>query len=80
LYSNYLTKEALQGFEDFKIGGQAIHTVKYANHIVLLAKEETVLQGMIERLLETGRCYGMEMKAEQTKVMRILRHHLQYRS
>jgi len=38
---------------------------------VLLAKEETVLQGMIDRLTEIGRCYGMEMNMEKTKVMRI---------
>jgi hypothetical protein len=33
-------------------------------------KEETVLQGMIDRLIEIGRCYGMEMNVEKTKVMR----------
>jgi hypothetical protein len=51
LYSEYLTKEALEGFGDFKIGGQVIHTVKYAEDLALLAKEETVLQGKIDRLL-----------------------------
>ena len=40
LYSEYLTKEALEGLGDFKIGGQIIHTVKYADDLVLLAKEE----------------------------------------
>jgi hypothetical protein len=43
----YLTKEALEGFGDFKIG--AIRTVKYADDPVLLAKKQVVLQGMIER-------------------------------
>ena len=38
-----------------------------------MAKEETVLQGMIDKLIEFGRCYGMEMNVEKTKVMRILR-------
>jgi hypothetical protein len=52
LYSEYLTKEALEGFEDFEIGGQVILTVKYADELVLLAKEETVLQGMIDRILK----------------------------
>jgi hypothetical protein len=73
LYSEYLTKEALEGFGDFKIGGQIIRTVKYANDLVLLAKEETVLQGMIDKLTEIGRRYGMEMNVEETKVMRISR-------
>jgi hypothetical protein len=40
---------------------------------VLLAKEEMVLQGMIDRLVEIGRCYRMEMNVEETKVMRISR-------
>ena len=40
LYSGCLTKEVLEGFGDFKIGGQIIHSVKYADELVLLAKEE----------------------------------------
>jgi hypothetical protein len=47
--------------------------VKYADDLVLLAKEETVLQEMTEKLIATGRCYGMEMNVEKPKVMRISR-------
>jgi len=32
-----------------------------------------VLQDMIDKLTEIGRCYGMEMNVEKTKVMRISR-------
>ena len=71
LYSKCLAKEALEGFGDFKIGGQIIHTVKYADDLVLLAKEEKVLQDMIDKLIETRGCYGMEMNVEKTKVMGI---------
>ena len=53
-YSECLTKEAVEGFGDFKIGVQVICTVKYADDFVLLAKEETVLQSMIHRLTEIG--------------------------
>jgi len=73
LYSECLTKEALEGFGNFKIGGQIIHTVKYADDLVLLAKEEKVLQDMIDKLIEIGGCYGMEMNVEKTKVMGISR-------
>ena len=38
---------------------------------MLMDKEETVLQGMIDKLIDIGRCYGMEMNVEKTKVMRI---------
>ena len=63
--SKYLTKEALEGLGDFKICGQIIHTVKYADDLVLLAKEEKVLQDMIDKLIEIGRCYGMVMNVEK---------------
>jgi len=49
LYSEYLTKETLEGYRYVKIG-QVIRTVKYANDLVLLAKEETLLEGTIDRL------------------------------
>ena len=52
---------------------QIIQTVKYVDNLVLMAKEETVLQGMIDKLIEIGKCYGMEMNVEKTKVMRISR-------
>ena len=71
LSSKHLTKETLERQGDFKIGGQIIHTVKYADDLVSLAKEEKVLQDMIDKLIEIGRCYGMEMNVEKTKVMRI---------
>jgi hypothetical protein len=56
LYSECLTKEALEGFGDLKIREQIINNMKYADGMVLLAKEE-----MVDKLIETGRCYGMEM-------------------
>jgi hypothetical protein len=52
-------------------GGKIIQTVKYTGDLVLMAKEEMVLQGMIDKLIGIGRCYGMEMNVEKTKVMRI---------
>jgi hypothetical protein len=39
---------------------------------VLLAKEETVLQGRTSRLIETGRCYGMKINVGKAKAMRTL--------
>ena len=54
---------------DFKIGGQITHTVKYADDLVLLAKEEKVLQDMMDKLIEIGRCYGMEINVEKNKTI-----------
>ena len=49
------------------IVGIAYVTVKYADDLVLMAKEETVLQDMIDKVIEIGRCYGMEMNVEKEK-------------
>ena len=75
LYGEYSIHEALNGFGDFRTGGQVIRTVKYVDDLVLVAKKETVLQNTIDRLIEIERCYGMEMnvRAEKTKVMKISR-------
>ena len=73
LYNECLNKEALEVFGDFKIGGQIIHTVKYADDFLLLVKEEKVIQDMIDKLIEIGGCYEMEMNVEKAEVMRISR-------
>jgi len=36
MYCQYLTKEAVEGFGDFKIGGQVTRTVKHVDDLVLL--------------------------------------------
>jgi hypothetical protein len=59
MYSEYINKKALQGFGNFILGGQVIGILRYAG------KEETVLQGKIDRLIDIDTCYGME----KTKVM-----------
>jgi len=52
---------------------QIICTVKYTDDLLLLAKEETVLQGMIDGVTEISICYGTEMNVIKTKIMRISR-------
>ena len=55
LYSECLNKVAVDGLGDFKFGEQIIQTVKYADDLVLMAKEGRLLQGMIDKLIETGK-------------------------
>jgi hypothetical protein len=54
LKHKHLAKQALEQFGDLNIRGQEIWTVKYADHLVLVANNETVLQGMTDRLNENG--------------------------
>jgi hypothetical protein len=49
LYIKHLTKETVKGFGDFKTGGKVICTVRYADDLLLLAEEEMVQQGMIDK-------------------------------
>ena len=73
VYIAYFTMEAVEGFGDLKIGEQVIVTVKYADDLVLLAKEEAALPNMIEGLMEIVRRYGMEIDGKNTQLMRISR-------
>jgi len=45
--------------------------VKCADDFVLLAKEETGPEGVIDSIIEIGIFCGMEINFEETKVMRI---------
>jgi hypothetical protein len=38
---------------------------------VLLVKEETVLQGITDRVIQNGRGYGMEINVEKNKAMKL---------
>jgi hypothetical protein len=63
---NILVRMSDDGSGDFNIGGQIVE-------LVLMTKKGKVLHGMIDKLVEVGRCCGMEINVEKkkTKVMRI---------
>ena len=42
--------------------------MRYGEEFVLLTKGENVLQGKIDRLIDIGTCYGMEMSVDRTTV------------
>jgi len=44
IFAHYLTKEALEGYGDLKIGGQVIFAVICTDDTMLLAKKGMVLQ------------------------------------
>ena len=67
MYNEYVTKGALNGFDSFDSRGQLIGTVRFTDEFVILGEEEAVLQGMFDRVIEVGRCCGMEVNVENTK-------------
>jgi len=47
--------------------------VKYADNLVVLAKEKMVLLNITDSLIEIVQCSGMDISVEKTKVMTISR-------
>jgi hypothetical protein len=74
-----ITKKVLEALWDIKIEHHVIITVKYTDDPELLANEETVLQVTTDKLIEIGKCCGMEMNVEKTKVMGNSSNYLQCR-
>ena len=64
--ANALRRKLWMGLEISTSEGK-LFKLKYADDLVLMAQEETVLQGMIDKLIEIGSCYGMEMNVEKQK-------------
>ena len=64
--ANALPRKLWKGLETSKYDGKSC-ILKYADDLVLLAKEEKMLQDMIDKLIEIERCYGMEMNVEKNK-------------
>ena len=56
-------------------GGHVDLNLTLPTDLVLVAKEEAVLQGMTQRQAEIGRCYGMEMNVEINQDDENLRDH-----
>ena len=70
LYWEYLTKEALTEVGDFKIGGRIVNKVRFADNTAIIAKTQEKLQDIVNRLVDTGRKYGMEINIDKSQVMR----------
>jgi hypothetical protein len=60
-YHIEIKQETLEGSGLFKIEGEVIWTVKFADDLVLLAKEEVMLQGTVDRLIETAKWYTVKL-------------------
>ena len=66
-------KEALQVFGDFKIGGRIINKVRFGDDAAIIARTQEELQDMVNRFVDTGRKYDMEINIDKSQVMRISR-------
>ena len=64
-------KEALAEIGDFKIGERIINKVRLADDSAIIAKTQEELQDTVNRLVDTGRKYVMEINIDRSQVMRI---------
>ena len=58
--------------QDFKIGG-GINKVRFADDTAIIAKSQEELQDIVNRLVDTGRKYSMEINIDKSQVMRVSR-------
>jgi Reverse transcriptase (RNA-dependent DNA polymerase). len=66
-------KEALAEVGDFKIGGRIINKIRFVDDTAIIDKTPEELQDMVNRLVDTGRKYGMQINIDKWQVMRVSR-------
>jgi hypothetical protein len=66
MYSVYHTKETLEGFGDFGIGEQAIHTMKYAHDLVQQPYKVDQINAYSRKLILTSK--KEELSANSTGI------------
>ena len=70
--ANTLTRKLLNG-RGLQNSWKVIYVVKYVDDLVILTKEETALDRIIDRKFEIGKNSGMEIYVEETMLMRMSR-------
>ncbi|XP_026475991.1 uncharacterized protein LOC113381243 [Ctenocephalides felis] len=61
----------LRGQEIFRLEEKKNHHHELRDDLVVISKNQTKLQNMMNRIVEVGRRYGMEINIDKSKVMRI---------
>ena len=61
-------REALSEAGDFNIRGRIINKVRFADDTAIIAKTQEELLDTINRLVDTGRKYGMEINIDKSQV------------
>jgi Reverse transcriptase (RNA-dependent DNA polymerase). len=59
-------KEALAEVRDFKIGGRIINKVRLADDTAIIAKTQEELDDMVNRFVDTGKKYGIEINIHKS--------------
>ena len=69
IYSEAMIREAMEDTESgVKVGGKVVKSIRFADDKAIIASSEVGLQDLIDRLVESGKGYGMKIN-NKTKVM-----------
>src|SRR5678816_1970525 len=72
IYIEELVREAVEDMEEgIKVSGRWIKALRFADDQAMLARNQKGLQAMMDRLNTTSTEYGMKIKIEKTKVLKI---------
>ena len=66
-------KYALAEVGDSQIGERIINKVRFVDDTAIIATNQVELQDMVNRLVETGRNYGIKINTDKSLVMRVFR-------
>lgn len=65
-------RAALDGFKGgLKLGGRVLTNLRYADDIVLIASSEEELQDLLDRIVTSGKQFGLKINTQKTKVMKL---------
>ena len=64
-------KKTIAKVGDFKIGERIIIKLRFVDDMSIIAKTQEELQDVVNRLVDTGRKYGMEINIDKSQVMRV---------
>jgi Reverse transcriptase (RNA-dependent DNA polymerase). len=65
--------EVLVEMGNFNIGSNIISKVRFKDDTAIIAKTHVELQNMVNRLVDTGRKYGIQINVDRVQVMRVSR-------
>jgi hypothetical protein len=74
VYAEAMMAEAMEGVEEgIKVGEKMLNDARFADDQGMVARSETGLQEIMDRLNVTAEQYGMRINAKKTKVMKVSR-------
>ena len=75
LFSIYVEAMMIKAMEDIdegvKVGGKLLRDIRFADDQAVVADSEKGLQEIMDKLVEVGRKYDMEINVKKTKTMRM---------